>query len=71
MDKWHKIMWLQLCMVITLGLIGIECVVLWLSLDYYFCFVLGVWVATYIVELIIYIHIKKCHKKIDRRKRKE
>lgn len=73
MDKYDNLIVMQLCIVLTLGLIGIECAVLWLTLDYYYIFILGILVITYFFELGYYIKIKyskKCRKKFDKKKKK-
>lgn len=73
MEKYDSLIVMQLCIIFTLGLIGIECAVLWLTLDYYYIFILGILVITYFFELGYYIKIKyskKCHKKFDKKKKK-
>ena len=74
MDRYDSLIVLQLCMIFTIGLIGVECVVLWLTLDYYYIFILGVLVITYFCELGYYIHFKinskKGRKKFDKKKKK-
>lgn len=72
MDLWHQKILMQLCMMATIGLIGVECVVLYLTQDLYYIFIMAVLVVTYYAELIYYIKLKiskKCVKKVDKRKR--
>ena len=73
MDRLHNLMLRQLCMIFNIALIGIECVVIWLTLDYYFCFILAVLVITYFVQLVLYVKfkLKKSTKKVDKRKKVE
>ena len=73
MDRWHNLMLRQLGMIFNIGLIGIECIVIWLTLDYYYCFMLAVLVITYFVQLVLYIKfkLKKSTKKVDKKKKVE
>ena len=73
MGKYDSLILMQLAIITTLGLIGVECAVLWLTLDWFGVLILGVLVITYFFELGYYVKIKyskKCRKSFDKKKRK-
>lgn len=74
MDKYDNLIILQLAIILTIGCIGIECVVLWLTQDFYYLFPLAILFITYYCEFIYYVKVKyyekKCRKSFDKKKRK-
>ena len=68
MNASNKLWLLKLSIIFTLALIVIECIVLYLTQDLYFIFILAVLVITYFVLIGVYVKIFK--KTLYKRKKK-